>query len=328
MVRGCCAIAVVLHHATALSAADGWSHAWTDAVDGMLAPLRMPLLMTISGLVLGGALRRPFVSFAVRRAQTLVWPYLLWSMVVLAATGSFVPDAIVRVPTTAPTYLWFLQFLAVFAVTAWFLRRVPRTALIAVAALSVVVSSFVPDTHRADRFTYLLGFFLLGVAIRGWRPARGRALLGRLVGGTATAVLLVATTSHAVRYEAAWAPLVATAVVTLVLSARTATRTARRSAGRRTSVVDALERLGRNAIVPYVTHLVSVLGSLALIGLVDQQRTWPAPIVIASASTSALMIAAALVSVRHRRLVAALFEWPSAAPRARGRRADHAPGVT
>lgn len=312
VVRGCCAIGVVLHHATALGAAQGWSHPVTDLLDAALSPFRMPLLMTISGLVLGGALAQPFGRFAIRRARTLVWPYLVWSVVVLAATGGLVPAALVRIWTVAPTYLWFLQFLAVFAIAAWLLRRLPTQALLSVAALSVTVSGFLPETHRADRFAYLFGFFLLGVAARRWRPSGARAIAVSVGGATAVVLLLIALAAgERVRYEAAAAPLVALAVVALVALARSRPFPGTRSRPRRRPVQDGLAHLGQNAVVPYVTHLVVLTGLLGAAGAADESRSWPAPVIVVTASAVAVLCAVAVIAARGHRAVAVLFELPS-----------------
>lgn len=306
--RGLCGIAVVAHHAVALAARAGSADQVASTIDDALAPFRMPLLMLLSGAVAAHTLDRPLTAFTTRRWRTVVWPYLLWSVVILAVTGTLTPGSVLRIATVAPTYLWFLQFLVVYAFIAWVLRRVGVPPLV-LALPALVASGFLPEAHRADRFAYLVAFFLVGVAlgsVRYPRPLRGPTIV---VGGAAAIVGLVAATTGAdIRYNPlwAWAPLGG------ALALIAACSTAKRRVERANAVWDPLARLGRNAVVVYVTHLVTITLVLRVIG--DAGLSTAA--VLVATMGAALGVAALLASCRRLRVVDALFVFPvRAAPR-------------
>lgn len=310
--RGLCGIAVVMHHAIALCAVAGYSDAVATVIDDAVSPFRMPVLMSLSGAVLAPSLSRPFVAFSMRRLRTIVWPYVLWSVVVLLVTGSLVPAAVVRIATVAPTYLWFLQFLAIYAVIGWITRRAGvHPALLAAIALGA--SAVLPEAHRADRFAYLLAFFLLGVTLRTPVLAqlstrtRTRTMCCIAGIGLASVGMIAAALGAEVRYAAVWSPTTIGLVVALFAGERLL--------GQPAPVARAVSRplraLGRNAVVLYVTHLAVMTLALDLVAILDPEQHIAAPVVIASVVVSAGATAGLLIAARRLPAVEALFVMPA-----------------
>lgn len=311
--RGLCGIAVVLHHAIALCAVAGYTDVTISVLDDTVSPFRMPLLMSLSGAVLAPSLGRPLVAFSVRRLRTIVWPYVLWSVVVLLVTGSLVPAAVVRIATVAPTYLWFLQFLAIYAMIGWIARRAGVHPLV-LAGVALGASAVLPEAHRADRFAYLLAFFLLGVALRTTVLAQlgpRTRVLCCTAGILATSVGVVAAAFGAeVRYDAAWSPTAIGLVVALFALFSGERLLDRPFTGSRVAS-RALRALGRNAVVLYVTHLAVITLTLDVLAALDGGQRLAAPVVILLVVMTAGATAGGFIVARRIRAVDALFVMPA-----------------
>jgi fucose 4-O-acetylase-like acetyltransferase len=310
--RGVAIILVIVHH----------SMTWTGlfglevpvalvAFDDIVSPFRMPLLMFLSGMLVTGSLAKaPGVYFA-GKARAIAWPYLLWSVIFLSWTGTL---AIVLVPNILlfpPTYLWYLWFLFAYYVAAWVIARL-RIPLLPVAVLSLAASAFAPEDYRISRFFFLFTFFAFGwwwsssgIVTRGSPRTRAMAIATGLAAGVVVAGITVA--GHPTRYEAgyAWGVLALIAALALMLPQ---VRSGRRSA--------ALEFVGRNSIVYYVTHYTLIW---ALDVLLVDTWGWSEPWVVwAAGVVVAVICASALCLLRQRWApIGWLFVWPAGTARVR-----------
>lgn len=181
--RGAAILAVLVLHAE-LVALDvtGGSLPAVHALNTVLGPVRMPLLVALSGVLLAPALTRSPRRYVVGKLRALAWPYLVWSAIDIAHLqwrlaregGSLDRWWVLRVLHDPPTYLWFLAYLLVYYLAALVLPARARTALApALLALATVLHLAATD-GSPPRFVWLGGWFLVGDVV-------GRAIRVRLV---------------------------------------------------------------------------------------------------------------------------------------------------
>ena len=152
--------------------------AW--AVVRVFAPFRIPGLMFLSGMLVDRSLRKSFREFALGKVYFLYWPFLLWSVLTLAAEQRLTMINLVKVPVTSPTVMWYLLFLFIYYFVAFGLNRY-RISFLAVAIACLAISPFLPEWQRISRFAYLQGVFLLGSVLRNYmiQPRMYGALMSR-----------------------------------------------------------------------------------------------------------------------------------------------------
>lgn len=282
--RGMSVALVVLYHTSLLLSQNGLGDPHWHDVDGALASLRMPLLFTVSGLLAGAALKRPWRSLWDSRLALLVWLVPLWAVLRFTAFSA-VPmpvrpeeTSVLRLlasPLWPSTGLWFLQALFAFLVlTKLASGRVPPVWQLAIAA--VVSAAFFSGLSLRNLGYDGIGrygfFFLVGV--------HGRELLMRLFADArpvwTAAALAVWIGLSMLIFQHGWtgAPLVglavaAVATVTGLLVARVLAAT---------PLCAAFAYLGRNTLPVYVTHvaLIALLFPLVLrIGTAVPTVWWP-----------------------------------------------------
>lgn len=309
LLRGSAILLVVLSHASAVLGGVVGAPAWVETVDLFFAPYRMPALMVLSGMLLPRAFAKPLPAYYLGKARTLLWPYVVW-VVVLAAVGG-APGPLLDPRTWyATSYLWFIFYLLVYFTVAPVLRRAPRW-LVAVVAVGLVVVSTPLDAAsdgRTKALLYLGAFFLLGYLL-----ARLPRLLGVVTSARWRPLLLAlalvpgiaAVATGRFEHEALWA--LASGLGVLGAVALTTATVGRRTRG--------VETLGRNSVVVYVTHfpLLLVLAAVLERAGVDALPA-PAAVLVVLAGF-ALAVGVGVVFVRTRRFAAVgwLFEWPSRA---------------
>lgn len=201
LVRGSAILLVVILHATLLIERVG-HEPWPPLVafSDLFAPFRMPLLMSLSGLLLEQSLRKGWLRHLEGKLLKIAYPYLLWSMVFYLTMYTGPDDHTLWI---GASYLWFMLFLLLYHVIAIATFKVSPLA-IAVGAL--VLSAFMPDGSKYyERFFYLMGLFFLGQY-----AARTPGLLDRMTTSRwalaaapiALALALLTPDAEAVRYKA------------------------------------------------------------------------------------------------------------------------------
>ncbi len=248
--RGVAILLVLLDHATAMLVIHGLPVPAELAVFAdALSPYRMPLLMYLSGLLLQRSLSKPWKQFASGKLRNIGWPYLVWSVITLAATTGLTVPAVLLIPVVSPTFLWFLWFILAFYGIGWICDHLNLDPLL-VAVAALVASAFLPDFARMSRFTFLLFFFMLGHAavtqsVRSGPSGSVRRVLVLVSLISVLASSGLAVTGHPVRYSAPYVlgPL---ALMVLVQAFSLHYRTSR--------VLRPLEYVGRNSVIFYVVH--------------------------------------------------------------------------
>lgn len=300
--RGVAILLVVLLHAgDALRMAVGPTPG-LDQFNLLLEPFRMPVLMFLSGILLPRSVAKPARAYFTGKVSLVAWPYLLWSLIVLAATGGLGTGAVGQIVYLSPTYLWYLWFILVFYAAAYPLRRVPSSV---VAGAWLAASFVMPDGGRLETMTFLAAFFFFGAWCAQHAPMVERAI-GRpwvLALGAASAitvgVLNLAGRDVLYRGEFAWGVVGALGVVCWLFP--------RLGAHRATA---ALEFVGRYSIVFYVVHLGPVMLTLAVADALGVAGTWLLPVLLVAGVGVPLGLAW-MYSTRKHASVNLLFELPA-----------------
>lgn len=249
-IRGGAILLVIVYHADAIMGIHGLTPpGWIQVFNDALSPYRMPLLIYLSGLLLQRSLTKPWRTFALGKLRNIGWPYVVWSLITLAATTGVTVRALLGIVVIPPTFLWFLWFILAFYAIGWVCHQLQLDPL-AVAVAAVLASAFLPDFARASRFAFLLAFFMLGhaVATRGTRFRPPRLVRRALILACLASMVFVSAQELAgreVRYEATFVlgPLALVLLVQLCSPWYRPSRWLR-----------PVEYVGRSSIVFYVAH--------------------------------------------------------------------------
>lgn len=169
--RGAAILAVVVLHAELQArGATGEDLPLVHAVNDILGPVRMPLLVFLSGMLLAPALRKPVGRYLRGKLTGLLWPYLVWSAIdigqlqwrLVQRGESLTWGWVAQVFYNPETYLWFLAYLFVYYLAARLMPAPLRTLagpVMLALALRLPEDVLVPDV---DKLVWLFGWFLLG----------------------------------------------------------------------------------------------------------------------------------------------------------------------
>lgn len=259
--RGICILLVLFVHASAaISVVPVVAPEFLMLINDLFAPFRMPFLMFLSGQLLHLSLRKNISSYIYGKVLAIVWPFFLWSLFIYAAEGRFTIEVIAKTPITAPSVLWYLWFLFSYYIISYFLHHL-KVPIVPIVITCLILSSFATDILRVNRFLYLFAFFLLG-HLASYYPSRvylSRAALFVAVGGVISGSYLSAF-HFPIKYNPiyAWAP-----ISLIILSLHYA------ESYRATYASSALEWIGRNSIVFYVSHFGVQVLIARLLGIIN-----------------------------------------------------------
>ena len=310
--RGLAALLVILTHAVVMvdlapTIELSQSVRWLDTV---LAPIRMPLMMLLSGMLLDHSLRKPPRVFVAGKLRRIVYPFLVWTMLFVAFHMVWAPLQNERWDVPAWTdlvlpgldHLWFLQHLAVYYGVAFALQQVPRWIPLVAALL---FTSQAQDDLTA-RFWLLMAYFLLGSIASRHRGALRRMLASRLTITAATlcvpVIFWLADSGVNIRYSAPAAPLTVGAMLAAIKMLTLLEST---------PFSGVLEFIGRHSIVYYLGHWIPVIVTADLVARVSSS-SWA---VVAATLGVAVLVCTLLVRFERRHPIgAALFTFRPPAP--------------
>ena len=227
-------------------------------IDHLVSPLRIPALMFLSGMLLPQSLRKPRAVYLRGKVSRILWPYLLWSLVILAVSsfGAPGPDPLAELFWNPTSPMWFVGYLFVFYVVAMFLRPGLRTWLLLPTAVALVLigseSLLAPSSSAEDVslhrvfftfFCFLAGDLLSRHQVR-WLPVLTRVGATVLCALIALPALVMSVAGFVVRYQAVY--LLST-LAGIVATIPLLTRLSGTSVGRFVGAQ------GRRSIVFYVT---------------------------------------------------------------------------
>jgi uncharacterized membrane protein YcfT len=182
--RGAAIVAVVVMHAELqVASATGVTLPTVHAVDTLLGPVRMPLLVLLSGMLLPVSLAKGPWAHVRGKLAGIGWPYLVWGLLDVVQVqhtrylDGLPPDwtYLGQLAYDPHTYLWFLAYLLVYHLAVTFVPPAGRTT-VAPAALAIGLA--LPVENPAQKFVLLFGWFLVGDLLG--RLARDRVPLDRV----------------------------------------------------------------------------------------------------------------------------------------------------
>ena len=313
VLRGASIVLVVFNHAVLFagtSALGAPEAAWV--VNAVFAPMRMPLMVFLSGLLVASSIARGRRRYVAGKVRRVLYPYLVWSAIALALlfglgiregfVGGVTAHTVTLWDLLLPLYdpvehLWFLYDLFLFYVIA---LVTPRVSPLWIAAGALAAAAFVPD-FGARRFFLLLVFFMIGVWFSQHVGALERTLARRWVvwgcGALAAATVVAAVAGVGLRYTALSAPLAAGGIGIAILVARRVGST---------RMLRPLRAVGRDSLVYYIVHWWPTSAGVAL-GLLSGS-SW-----ISLTAGCALGLGGGVVTVWLLRRLPALdilFAWP------------------
>lgn len=265
-----------------------------DALNTLLGPYRMPTLMVLSGMLLHRSLSRSPVDYYERKLRTLLWPYLVWAVILLSIEGELA--SIVHPQSWIPvTYIWFLLFVFLYYCAAPLLRRVPAEVVIVGALIG---SWLLADRGFLSKFVLYAAFFALGHLIGGQRAW----LLAAVERFAVPLVLLSVALLVLIGPEGAVLPrlITITGILGLIGLFSKHYRASRWSAP--------LEAVGRDSMVYYLSHFPAMIGITLLVAEIDIA---PGPIVAVACLVTALALGAVLARHRGNAFVRLFFSFPS-----------------
>lgn len=136
--------------------------------DNVFGPLRMPIMVFLSGLFVPRSIAKGASTYFSGKIRGVAYPYFLWSaiMIVLFYLASVTIGwkvqlgIIAEVFYAAIEHLWLLAYLFIYFVFAFLLRHIPPVIVAAV----IMEVAFLPVSGNWQKFWYLASFFMLGVA--------------------------------------------------------------------------------------------------------------------------------------------------------------------
>lgn len=249
-------LVVIGHELRAQMAAGVAPPGWQAPVwDAAIYAFHMPLFFVLSGMTfVGSALTRPWPVLLRSRLQTLVYPYILWSVVSVLlsymATGNvnhpMTPAAIADIWRQPVLQYWFLYALFLIQLAFLPLARVPLAA--ALLSLVLVLVAWPPMAPILTEVVLMFPFFVVGAVTgprllaRGFRIAPASLAMLALGAALLFALLFV----HAFEHEASRLERDALALCGVVVVIAVAMLAGHRS--------QLLILLGRASMAIYVLH--------------------------------------------------------------------------
>ncbi|MHA7262853.1 acyltransferase family protein [Arthrobacter sp. TMN-37] len=309
--RGVAILLVVVLHAGEVLRITVGPTPGVDQFNLFLEPFRMPVLTFLSGVLLPQSMAKTGREYFAGKVSRVAWPYVLWSLIILAASGDLSPAAVTQIFHHSPTYLWYLSFILVFYALAYPLRRVPP---LLIAGTGMGVSFVFTDGSRPETMAFLSAFFFFGAwcaqhlqEIAGFI---GKSWVLAVAGACAVAVGVLNVAGWEVLYQGEFTWGVAGALVIVCWFFP------RLPAG---PVTAALEFVGRHSIVFYVAHLGPIMITLALADAIGSAGAWYVLPLLLLVGIGVPLGLAWVYSTRQHASVTLLFELPALKQR-RGQR--------
>lgn len=281
----------------------------------LAAPLRMPVLFFLSGMLLAGSIDKGAKRYALGKINNLIYPFVVWTLIMFllyqireVALGLPSEIDLVRALLYDPWHhLWFLHYLAVYYLLGFILFK----AGLLVSGAFAVTLYWVGYSAGYGYFTALFMFFMAGAfanrstACAEWVLSHrvsltwgGLALIGVSLLGVSFGVFPLA--KHNLTYciiSAAALPL----LINLAIRAE------------RSVAAPALAYLGRNSLVLYMVHVpVGITMALLITRFEGSNPLYLFPVYLATVFALCLGV----VWLRHRsRLVDVFFSAKNLYPR-------------
>lgn len=258
MLRGLAIALVVVHHCTVYMF-EKYPETFAALKDAseLIAPVRMPVLFFLSGMLLAGSIDKGLSRYARGKLNNLIYPFVVWTLVLYLLYQA--REAVLGLPSEIDLFsalvydpwhhLWFLHYLAIYYTVGFFLFK----SGLLVASIVCLTLYLIGYGHGYGYLTALFMFFMAGAfanrtsTCAPWIASHrqqltwaGLAVISLCL--LAVALGLVPLAKHNPTYciiAAAALPL----MINLTIQAQSWT------------VAPALAYLGRNSLVLYMVHV-------------------------------------------------------------------------
>jgi fucose 4-O-acetylase-like acetyltransferase len=260
----------------------------------------MPLLLLLSGLLLGRTIQKPPGRYLYGKWSRIVWPFIVWNLIRWGTRPELLP-LWSRELWLEPGYLWYLLYISAYYILALPFRRVPPwipvTAFVGAWLIVGDHSAFSAFVHNGAYF--FAGYAVFRVTGGSFSPPHGRwrmTFLAIVAVGTSASCSAGAVPDGSILIV----PAVASGILVVLRICEVQV-----SRGR----LGWLEWVGRNSLILYVTHFPVMSGTSRFLGATDavsDQWLW------LPCLTAGIAVAVACVFMQRFRWA----RWPYRAPRA------------
>ncbi len=269
-----------------------------------MQPFRMPLLFFLSGLLLPRSLAKPPRTYVTGKLRGLVWPFVLWTVIVAITFEALwrdedrwwlLTDATAML--TGFQHLWFLSVLIVCYALAPLTRLVPAWVLpLPMAFASSFLTSDAPWVEYGEKVLWYGAFFFAGAAVAEvvtrWQRLSPLVPAGMLALALAWGYL--AAQDQELRTTLGFASFIMSLVGVLGIT-WLAPRVPR---------IRFLEWAGRGSIVVYLVNLTTITLAFESIDALGIEQPWLITLILIVAG---LVIPVAMVPLSRT----VLFTWPA-----------------
>lgn len=139
--------------------ADKFLENFTDIV----APLRMPLLVFLSGLFVSYSTSKGFFGFFKGKVQNILYPYLIWTVItfyqmhfVSQLSGDVFNKSLLETFAFPILHMWFLYNLLLYFIVIYFLNKVSYTLPVILSLIVYIILFFYDITNfQLNKFVSL-----------------------------------------------------------------------------------------------------------------------------------------------------------------------------
>jgi surface polysaccharide O-acyltransferase-like enzyme len=222
---------------------------WWVWIADFFAPVRMPVLIFLSGMLLPNSLLKGATPYLNGKLRKLAWPLVIWTLLVHATLGTSAP-LFGALHWMGISHLWFLFFILVYYIVGLATRRAPFVA----TAIAAWVCSFAAQdgSKYGERLLLLMCIFFLGAYAGKHMTNWLRMVDSRWALLSLPAALAAMTASALVgpfRYQPELLPIfLLCSFAAMVLIKRLTTYLP----------MHALQYLGRNSLIFYLSHVPTI----------------------------------------------------------------------
>lgn len=292
MLRGLAIALVVVHHCTVyMFEKYPETFAALKDISELIAPVRMPVLFFLSGMLLAGSIDKGLSRYASGKLNNLVYPFVVWTLVLYLLYQA--REAVLGLPSEIDLvsaliydpwhHLWFLHYLAVYYTVGFFLFK----SGLLVTSIVCLTLYLIGYGHGYGYLTALFMFFMAGAfanrtsACAPWIAAHrpqltwtGLAIISLCLG--AVVLGLVPLAKHNPTYC-----IIAAAAIPMMISLAIQAQS--------WPVAPAFAFLGRHSLVLYMVHVpVGIAFPLLLERYADLNMLYVFPVYLLAVFTICL----------------------------------------
>ena len=211
--RGCAVLLVVLTHAVHVGPVP--APPALLVVDRLTTPFRVPALIFLSGMLLPRSLSKPRGVYLRGKVSRILWPYLVWSLVILAVTsfGAPGPNPLVELFWQPSSSMWYLGYLFLYYVAVLLVPPAGRTWLLVPTLVGLVAAApsvaldptAPPHSDLLQKFFFCFFCFLCGDLLTRnaarWLPVLAHPRTAVVAGLLALPALAMSVAGHEVRFQ-------------------------------------------------------------------------------------------------------------------------------